>query len=98
MQRNRCVGFLFFGDPNEEEMWYFLIEQSALDTTQYRTLQQQVALAEVELFNEPYKNWYVFSVEKDNYKAFIDHLDLAGIAYDLYPDRPTRGELLDMMR
>jgi len=92
------MGFLIFYDVDSETMWYFLIEQQAVDTAQYRALQKQVASTEVELFNEPYQNWYVFSVEKDNYKAFIDHLDLAGIRYDLRPDRPTRDELLEMMR
>ncbi|MBC7570255.1 MAG: hypothetical protein H7319_11030 [Spirosoma sp.] len=79
-------------------MWYFLIDQQIVDTAQYRALQRQAALTEVELFNEPYQNWYVFSVEKDNYKAFIDHLDLSGLTYDLRPARPTRDELLDTMR
>ena len=79
-------------------MWYFLIQQQAIDTEQYRALQKQVSLTEVELFNEPYQNWYVLSVEKNKYKAFIDHLDREGIGYDLHTDRPTRDELLDAMR
>lgn len=79
-------------------MWHFLIRQDAIDTAQYRTLQAQAALTEVELFNEPYANWYIFSIGKDKYKAFIDHLDLDGIAYDMRTNRPTRDELLDTMR
>ena len=79
-------------------MWYFLIQQQTVDTAQYRTLQKQASLLEVELFNEPYQNWYVFSVEKEHYKAFIDQLDLMGVGYDLHPDRPTRDELLNAMR
>ncbi|RYC68955.1 hypothetical protein [Spirosoma sordidisoli] len=79
-------------------MWYFLIRQDSLDTAQYQGLQRQASLTEVELFNEPYANWYVFSVEKDQYRDFIDHLDRNGIAYDLTADRPTRDELLETMR
>ena len=79
-------------------MWHLIIKQETIDTAQYRELQRQSALTEVELFNEPYPNWYVFSVGKDNYKAFIDHLDREGIAYDLRTDRPTRDELLAEVR
>ena len=79
-------------------MWYFLIKQTALDIAQHRDLQRRASGAEVELFNEPYENWYVFSVEKDSYPAFVDHLDRTGIAYDLTIDRPTRDELLASMR
>lgn len=92
------MGFLIFNNGHKEKMWYFLIEQQIVDTAQYRALQKQAALAEVELFNEPYQNWYVFSVEKDNYKAFIDHLDVSGLTYDLHTERPTRDELLEMMQ
>lgn len=79
-------------------MWYFLIKQHALETAQYQALQKRASLTEVELFSEPYENWYVFAVEKDQYKAFIDHLDREGIAYELTADRPTRDELLAAMR
>lgn len=79
-------------------MWYFLIKQTTLDTAQYRTLQKRAALTEVELFNEPYENWYIFAVEKDDYPAFMDHLDREGIAYDLTADRPTRDEMLAGMQ
>lgn len=79
-------------------MWYFLVKQNTIDTTQYQKLQKQASLTEVELFNEPYENWYVFTVEKDNYPTFMDHLDREGIGYDLATSRPTRDELLDSMR
>lgn len=79
-------------------MWYFLIKQATLDMAQHRELQRQASGTEVELFNEPYGNWCVFSVEKDGYLAFVDHLDRAGIAYDLTTNRPTRDEMLAGMR
>ncbi len=79
-------------------MWYFLIKQLALDIAQHRNLQKRASSTEVELFNEPYESWYVFSVEKDNYSAFMDHLDREGIAYELTADRPTRDEMLAGMR
>lgn len=79
-------------------MWYFLIKQNNLDTAQYQALQKQASLTEVELFNEPYDNWYVFTVIKENHHAFTDHLDREGIAYELTADRPTRDELLAGMR
>ena len=79
-------------------MWYFLIKQTTLQAAQYQNLQKRASLTEVELFNEPYENWFVFAVEKDDYSAFMDYLDYEGIAYDLAADRPTRGELLDGMR
>lgn len=79
-------------------MWYFLIKQNILDKAHYQALQKRAVLTEVELFNEPYENWYVFTVEKDTYAAFIDLLDLQGVAYDLTTDRPTRSEMLDSMR
>ena len=79
-------------------MWYFLIKQALLDIPQHRDLQRRATNAEVELFNEPYESWYVFSVEKEDYSAFMDHLDREGIAYDLTADRPTRDEILTGMR
>lgn len=79
-------------------MWYFLVQQETLTMSQYRDLQKRAALTEVELFNEPYQNWYVFSVEKNHYTTFVDHLDREGIAYDLTADRPTREEMLAGMR
>jgi hypothetical protein len=79
-------------------MWYFLIKQASLDRAQYQALQKRASLTEVELFNEPYENWYVFSVEKEAYTSFMDYLDRAGIAYDLTAGRPTREEMLETMR
>lgn len=79
-------------------MWYFLIKQNTLETAQYQALQKRASLTEVELFNEPYDNWYVFAVEKDRYATFVDHLDREGIAYDLTTGRPTRDEMLTGMR
>ncbi len=79
-------------------MWYFLIKQSALETAQFQAIQKLAVLTDVELFNEPYENWYVVEVEKDRCSDFIDYLDRQGIAYDLTADRPTRAELLDAMR
>ncbi len=79
-------------------MWYFLVQQDTLTMPQYRDLQKRASLTEVELFNEPYQNWYVFSVERDSYTTFMDHLDREGIAYDLTADRPTRDEMLAGMR
>ena len=79
-------------------MWYFLIKQNTLQTTQYQALQKRALLTEVELFNEPYENWYVFSIEKNNYQSFMNYLDHEGIAYELMTDRPTRSEILTGMR
>lgn len=79
-------------------MWYFLIKQSTLATTHYQALQKRALLTEVELFNEPYENWYVFSVEKENYQPFMNFLDQDGIIYELTTDRPTRAEMLAGMR
>lgn len=79
-------------------MWYFLIKQNTLDTIRYQTLQKRALLTEVELFNEPYENWSIFSVEKDDYVSFMDYLDREGISYDLTADRPTHAELLNRMR
>lgn len=75
-------------------MWYFLIKQGDLERKQLHAVQKQVSLTEIELFNEPYENWYVFSVEKDDYATFIDYLDREGIIYELASDRPTRAEML----
>ncbi|GAB3564160.1 hypothetical protein GCM10027578_09150 [Spirosoma luteolum] len=79
-------------------MWYFQIRQSGVDYEQYRQLQQLAELTEVELFNEPYENWYLFSVDRDQYRTFADTLDRTGIAYELRSHRPQRDELLAMMR
>ena len=79
-------------------MWYFLIKQSDADPQPYRVLQKQAALTEVELFNEPYENWCIFSVEKDNYTTFVDLLDQEGISYELVAERPTRAEMLAGMK
>ncbi len=79
-------------------MWYFLIRQGNVSYEQYRALQRKAALTEVELFNDPYENWYVLSVEKEHYTAFVDQLDRQGIVYDLRSDRPLRDELLSFMR
>lgn len=75
-------------------MWYFLIKQSDATPKPYRALQKQASLTEVELFNAPYENWYLFSVEKDNYTSFVDLLDQEGISYELAAERPTRAEML----
>lgn len=79
-------------------MWYFLIKQRTLERAQRQYLQKTATLTEVELFNEPFENWLVFSVEKDAYASFMDYLDRDGIAYDLTPTRPTRDEMLASMR
>lgn len=79
-------------------MWYFQIRQSGVDYEQYRQLQQLAELTEVELFNEPYENWYLFIVDRDQYRTFADTLDRTGIAYELRSHRPQRDELLAMMR
>lgn len=79
-------------------MWYFLIKQSALETAQYQSLQKRALQTEVELFNEPYENWYVFTIEKETYTDFMDSLDLQGVSYELTADRPTRSEILDRIR
>lgn len=79
-------------------MWYFLIRQSNVSYEQYQALQRKAALTEVELFNEPYENWYILSVAKEAYNTFVDELDRAGIVYDLRSDRPLRDDLLSLMR
>lgn len=79
-------------------MWYFLMKQNTLDPAQYRNLQKRASLTEVELFNEPYENWYVFTVEKEACAPFVDHLDREGIVYELRTDRPTRDDMLASMQ
>ena len=79
-------------------MWYFLIKQNTLETAQYQSLQKRATQTDVESFSEPYENWFVFAVEKEQYTDFMNHLDREGIAYDLTADRPTRQEMLDRMR
>lgn len=51
-------------------------------------------LTEVVQFNEPYANLYQFEIERASYPAFIDYLDLNGLQYTTYPDRPDRATLL----
>lgn len=79
-------------------MWYFLIKQAALDMAQHRDLQRRASFTETELFNEPYENWSIYAVERQSYLEFMNHLDRAGIIYDLVAERPTRDELLAAMR
>lgn len=79
-------------------MWYFLVKQSNLNTAQYQALQKQASLTEVETFNEPYDSWYIFSVEKESYTEFMDHLDREGVPYELTADRPTRAEMISGMQ
>ena len=78
-------------------MWYFLIKQRTLENSPFQALQKQALVTEIEHFGEPYENWYVFSVEKENYQAFVDYLDSDGIVYSLVSSRPTRAELLAEM-
>lgn len=79
-------------------MWYFLIRQVLLDMSQHRDLQRRATSTEIEVFNEPYENWYIYAVEKQSYLEFMDHMDRAGITYDLLADRPTRDEILAGMQ
>lgn len=79
-------------------MWYFLVKQSTLETVQYQALQKLALQTEVELFNEPYENWYVFTVEKEMYATFMDSLDVQGISYELTADRPTHSDMLARMQ
>ena len=79
-------------------MWYFLVKQSSLDTHQYQRLQKSALLTEVESFNEPNENWFIFSVEKEHYTDFMEQLDREGIGYDLATNRPTRAEMLTSMQ
>lgn len=74
-------------------MWYFLIRQNSIEINQYQLLQKKATLTEVEIFNEPYENWYVFSVEKADYSTFVDLLDREGINYDVASNRPDRSEI-----
>jgi hypothetical protein len=74
-------------------MWYFILNQDDLKTETYLTLQQKATLTEVEIFNEPYPNRCLFTV--DEYIIFVDTLDRLGLAYDLKSHRPTREELLN---
>lgn len=79
-------------------MWYFTIKQQTIKNRQYQEMQKIASLTEVEIFNEPYENYYLFEVHRERYRDFIDYLDLEGIAYDVSPDRPSRDKLLDSMR
>ncbi|MDB5242696.1 MAG: hypothetical protein JWP57_3321 [Spirosoma sp.] len=79
-------------------MWYFLIKQALLDMAQHRDLQRRAAITEIEIFNEPYGNWYIYGVERQSYPEFMDHLDSAGITYELIAERPSREEMLMRMR
>ncbi len=53
---------------------------------------------EIEIFNDPYDNYCRFEVEKDQYKDFMDYLDLEGIRYEVSTDKPSRDQLLEGMR
>ena len=79
-------------------MWYFTIRQNALSNQQYQLLQQKAVLTEVELFNEPYENLCLFEVKGENYRHFVDALDLEGLNYEVVSERPTRKQLLNTMR
>lgn len=79
-------------------MWYFLVRQPDISYEQYQALQRKALLTEVELFNDPYHNWYIFSTGKADYVQFMSELDRDGIVYDLYSDRPSRDDLLAKMR
>lgn len=79
-------------------MWHFIIQQDDLSTSQFQALQKKAALTETEAFNEPHPNLYVFDVERENYPAFVDYLDLEGIRYATTTAKPTREQLLDPMR
>lgn len=79
-------------------MWYFIIKQQTLKNPQYQRLQKLAALTEVEVFNEPYENLCLFDVETDQYKNFMDFLDLEGIAYEVSPAKPSRDQLLEGMK
>ena len=77
-------------------MWYFILKQDDLKPDQYRALQQKAAQTDVELFNEPYANLCLFTVE--DYSTFVDALDLAGLAYDVQSQPPSRDQLLEQQR
>ena len=77
-------------------MWYFTVKQSEVTNEQYQHLQKRATLTEVEIFNEPYDNLYLFEVE--HYKDFVDLLDVEGIVYEVSSDRPNRSELMAGMQ
>ncbi|MFC5408786.1 hypothetical protein ACFPMF_05675 [Larkinella bovis] len=79
-------------------MWYFSVRQSELTNDQYQALQKKAVLTEVEIFNEPFHNLCLFEVEREQYRHFVDALDLEGLAYEVDRGRPTRQELLARMR
>ncbi len=79
-------------------MWHFIIQQDDLSTAQYQALQKKAILTEVELFNEPHPNLYVFDVERENYSDFVDYLDLEGIRYETVTAKPSREQLRNPMR
>ncbi|WP_234733827.1 hypothetical protein [Tellurirhabdus bombi] len=76
-------------------MWHFIIKQDALTPGLYQHLQKLAVLTEVELFNEPYENVCLFSVEE--YASFVDELDLSGLRYEALTERPTRDELRNLL-
>jgi hypothetical protein len=79
-------------------MWYFIVKQGDLKNEPYQRLQKMAELTEVEVFNEPYSNFCIFEVTKERYPAFMNFLDLEGIAYELSPQKPGRDDLLDRMK
>ena len=79
-------------------MWYFTIPQNDLSNSQYKSLQQKAVLTEVEIFNEPYDNLCLFEVEGEQYRHFVDALDLEGLNYEVDRERPTRKQLVERMR
>lgn len=79
-------------------MWYFQVNQEDLRRPIYLQLQKLATLTEVEIFNEPYHNWCIFQVERDNYVTFTGTLDSEGISYEATTDRPLREALLASMR
>ena len=79
-------------------MWYFTVRQNDLSTEQYQMLQKKAKLTEVEIFNEPYANLCLFEVDREDYRQFVDTLDLEGLNYDVVNERPTRQQLLERMR
>lgn len=79
-------------------MWHFIIQQDDLSTVQYQSLQTKAVLTEVEPFNEPHPNLYLFDVQRENYTDFVDYLDLEGIRYEAVTAKPTREQLLSQMR
>ncbi len=79
-------------------MWYFRVKQEALRRPTYQQLQKLATLTEVEIFNEPYHNWCIFQVERDQYVMFTETLDSEGIAYEATTERPLREDILAGMR